>query len=43
MKIIKQQINKYYIWKKITSNIKEYIKFCYKYQGRGRLKKNNHK
>src|SRR6266498_2806579 len=30
--VIRQQINKRYIWKGMTSNIKEYVKTCYEYQ-----------
>ncbi len=40
---IRQQINKRYIWKGMTSDIKEYVKSCYKCQRWGRPKKNNRK
>ncbi len=43
MKAIRQQINKYYVWKDMTLEIKEYVKSCYECQQRGRSKENNQK
>ena len=40
---MRQQINKRYIWKSMTSDIKEYVKSCYECQRRGRPKENNQK
>ncbi len=42
-KAMRQQINKYYVWKGMTSNIKEYVKTCYECQRRGESKENNQK
>ena len=40
---MRQQINKHYVWKGITSDIKEYVKSCYECQRRGGSKENNRK
>ena len=40
---MRQQINKRYVWKGMTSDIKEYIKSCYECQRRGGPKENNQK
>src|SRR6266542_6765401 len=32
VKVMRQQINKRYVWKGMTSNIKEYVKSCYECQ-----------
>src|SRR6266508_2887197 len=40
---MRQQINKRYVWKGMTSDIKEYVKSCYECQRRGGLKENNQK
>src|SRR6266498_5266133 len=40
---MRQQINKRYVWKGMTSDIKEYVKSCYKCQRRGGPKENNRK
>src|SRR6266540_1027660 len=40
---MRQQINKRYVWKGMTSNIKEYVKSCYECQRRGGPKENNRK
>ncbi len=42
-KAMRQQINKHYVWKGMTSDIKEYVKSCYKCQRRGGPKENNRK
>src|SRR6266540_3984664 len=42
-KAMRQQINKRYLWKGMTSDIKEYVKSCYKCQRRGGPKENNRK
>ncbi len=43
MEAMRQQINKHYIWKGMTSNIKKYVKFYYECQWWERSKKNNQK
>ena len=43
MKAMRQQINKRYVWKGMTSDIKEYVKSCYECQWRGGPKENNWK
>ncbi len=40
---MRQQINKRYVWKGMTSDIKEYVKSCYECQRRGGPKENNRK
>ncbi len=40
---MKQQINKCYVWKGMTSDIKEYVRSCYECQRRGGSKENNRK
>src|SRR6266542_5247507 len=40
---MRQQINKCYVWKGMTSDIKEYVKSCYECQRRGGPKENNQK
>ncbi len=40
---MRQQINKHYVWKGMTSDIKEYVKSCYECQQRGGPKENNQK
>src|SRR6266540_2618734 len=40
---MRQQINKRYVWKGMTSDIKYYVKSCYECQRRGGSKKNNRK
>src|SRR6266498_5472142 len=42
-KAMRQQINKHYVWKGMTSDIKEYVKSCYECQQRGGPKENNQK
>src|SRR6266540_2237332 len=42
-KAMRQQINKRYVWKGMTSNIKEYVKSCYECQQRRGPKENNRK
>src|SRR6266542_4122410 len=32
VKVMRQQINKRYVWKGMTSDIKKYVKSCYEYQ-----------
>ncbi len=41
--VIRRQINKRYVWKGMTSDIKEYVKFCYECQWWGESKENNQK
>src|SRR6266540_2903758 len=41
--VMRQQINKRYVWKGMISDIKEYVKSCYECQRRGGPKKNNQK
>ncbi len=41
--VMRKQINKRYIWKDITSDIKEYVKSCYECQWQGGSKENNQK
>ncbi len=38
---MRQQINKRYVWKGMTSDIKEYVRSYYEYQQREGPKKNN--
>src|SRR6266498_1863001 len=40
---MRQQINKRYVWKGMTSNIKKYVRICYECQRRGGPKENNQK
>src|SRR6266498_1214622 len=40
---MRQQINKCYIWKGMTSDIKEYVRTCYECQRQGGPKENNRK
>ena len=40
---MRQQINKRYVWKGMTSDIKEYVRSCYEYQQQGGSKENNRK
>src|SRR6266498_3239154 len=40
---MRQQINKCYVWKGMTSDIKEYVKSCYECQRREGSKENNQK
>ncbi len=40
---MRQQINKRYVWKGMTSDIKEYVRSCYECQRQGGPKENNQK
>ncbi len=40
---MRQQINKHYIWKDMTLDIKKYVRSYYEYQRWERLKENNRK
>ena len=40
---MRQQINKCYVWKGMTSDIKEYVRSCYEYQRQRESKENNQK
>jgi len=41
VKAMRQQINKRYVWKGMTSDIKEYVKSYYECQRQGGSKENN--
>src|SRR6266498_5932907 len=43
VKAMRQQINKRYVWKSMTSDIKEYVRSCYECQRRRGSKENNRK